>query len=339
MKTALFNFKLPENLIAQKPVKKRDLSNLAVLDRKTGKIKFLKFNKILNFFEKGDVLVLNNTKVIPARIKTKRKTGGKVEILLLKKIEKNLWECLLKPLKKIKISEEFEIAGKYKITVLKKQKETAIVKLSRGLEKNLSKVAKIPLPPYIKEKKIPSKRYQTVYAWEEGSVAAPTAGLHFTKKILNTLKKNGVEIAFITLDISWGTFKPIRTKNIDEHKMEEETFWIPKLTSKKINRAIEEKRRVVACGTTVVRALESASFRKGKKYFVKSGKFSTNLFIKPGYKFKIVRALITNFHTPNSTLLVLVSAFAGRNLIMKTYKKAIEKKWRFFSFGDAMFIL
>jgi len=339
MKTSLFDFELPENLIAQKPTKKRDLSNLAVLNRKTKKIEFLKFNKISNFFKKGDVLVLNNTKVIPARIKTKRKTGGKVEVFLLKKIKKNLWECLLKPLKKIKISEEFEVSGKYRITVLKKQKETAIVKLSHGLEKNFSKVAEVPLPPYIKEKKIPLKRYQTVYALKEGSVAAPTAGLHFTGKILNTLKKKGVEIVFITLNISWGTFKPIRTQNIEEHRMDEETFYIPKLASKKINRAIEENRKIIACGTTVVRALESVSFKKEEKFFVKSGKFSTDLFIKPGYKFKIVRSLITNFHTPRSTLLVLVCAFAGRDLIMKTYKKAIEKKWRFFSFGDAMFIL
>ncbi|MFH1957649.1 MAG: tRNA preQ1(34) S-adenosylmethionine ribosyltransferase-isomerase QueA [bacterium] len=345
MKTSLFNFTLPEELVAQKPAPRRDSSNLMVLQKKTKKISAGKFRDIIKFFRRGDVLVLNNTKVIPARIITRRKTGGKLEIFLLKKLlrvpgkNREEWECLVKPLRKVKPGEIIRISGKISCKILAKKKDRAVLLFSGGILKNLKKFGRIPLPPYIRSREQDTARYQTVFASEEGAVAAPTAGLHFTKKILNTLKKHGVEICFITLHTGYATFNPIKTGTIEAHEMEDEFFSIPCSAAKIINSALAEKRRVFACGTTVVRTLEGNARRKKNLWLLKEGTGRTKIYIKPPYKFKIVTALITNFHIPESSLLVLVSAFAGRTFILKAYEEAIRRKWRFFSFGDAMLII
>jgi len=346
MKTSLFDFNLPEELVAQKPAPRRDLSNLMIVQRKTKKISSGKFKDIIKFFRQGDVLVLNNTKVIPARIITRRNTGGKLEIFLLTRLnssqtnpETEKWECLVKPLRKVKQGETIKITEKISCKILVKKKDRAVVEFNCGFFKNLKKIGRIPLPPYIRNREQDTSRYQTVFAAEDGAVAAPTAGLHFTKKILKNLRKKGVKICFITLHTGYATFNPIKTRTIKAHKMEEEFFSISGAAAETVNLAIAEKRRVFACGTTVVRTLEGNAVRKKKHCLLKAGDGFTKIYIKPPYKFKIVTALITNFHIPESSLIVLVSAFAGRTFILKAYGEAIRWKWRFFSFGDSMLIL
>ncbi|MEA2082493.1 MAG: tRNA preQ1(34) S-adenosylmethionine ribosyltransferase-isomerase QueA [Elusimicrobiota bacterium] len=340
VRSSLFDFDLPGELIAQKPAKKRDGSNLMVFDRSNGKRHLEKFSSIAGYFKKGDVLILNNTKVIPARLSAKRKTGGKVEIFVLRHVKKQkLYECLIKPLKKVKTGETLLLKNSFKCTVIEKIKGRAIIEFNADIKEILSLCGKIPFPPYIHEKKQDPRRYQTVFAENEGAVAAPTAGLHFTKEILRKLKRKGVEINFITLHTGFGTFTPLRGQTIEEHQMDEEFFTISEKTAGTVNRAVTEKRRVFACGTTVTRTLESNAYKKNGKYLLHPGSGSTAMYITPPYKFKIVKTLITNFHTPLSSLIVLVSAFAGRKNILECYKEAIKLKWRFFSFGDAMLIL
>ncbi|MBU4134642.1 tRNA preQ1(34) S-adenosylmethionine ribosyltransferase-isomerase QueA [bacterium] len=342
MKSSLFNFNLPEELIAQKPAKKRDWSNLMVFDRTSRRRQLGKFSGILKYFRSGDVLVLNDTKVIPARLSGLRKTGGKVEIFVLRRANehgKELYECLLKPLKKVKTGETLTIKNSVKCTVIEKANGRARIEFNGNVKEILFAYGQIPFPPYIREKKQNPRRYQTVFAENEGAVAAPTAGLHFTKEILKKLSRKGVEICFITLHTGFGTFTPLRNETIEEHRMDEEFFTLPESTADTINRAATEKRRVFACGTTVTRTLESNAFKKNGLWLIRPGSGSTSLYITPPYKFKIVTSLITNFHTPLSSLIVLVSAFAGRKNIMKCYEEAIKRRWRFFSFGDAMLIL
>jgi len=342
LRSSLFNFALPEELIAQKPAKTREASALLVFDRKSGKRRFEKFSAIGKYFKKGDVLVLNDTKVIPARLRANRKSGGKVEIFVLRQCgehEQNLWECLIKPLKKVKIGETLIIKDPLQCEIAEKTEGRAIVRFSGEVKDILASHGKIPFPPYIHEAKQDPSRYQTVFAKNEGAVAAPTAGLHFTKKILSALQKKGVEILFITLHTGFGTFTPLRGNTIEEHRMDEEFFTIPEQTARGVNRAIAEKRRVFACGTTVARTLESNARKKNGVMTALHGSGLTSMYIRPPYKFKIVKALITNFHTPLSSLIVLVSAFAGRKNIMECYAEAVKRGLRFFSFGDAMLIL
>ena len=339
MKTSLFNYHLPEGLIAQKPAPRRELSNLMILDRQTGKIKMTKFAEIAKFFRGGDVLVLNDTKVIPARIMARRKTGAKIEILLLKKKKDALWECLIKPLRKVKENETLEIDSETECQLVEKKNGKGTLKFNHNIEKKLEKIGEIPLPPYIKKKKQDTRRYQTVFARKSGAIAAPTAGLHFTKKILKEIEKKGTNICFVTLHVGFATFNPIKSENIEDHVMEEEFFEIYPESAEIINKAIRKGNRIIACGTTVTRALESGYEERDGRWFVVPGCGMTKLFITPKYKFKIINGLITNFHLPRTSLLVLVSTFAGKEFIAKAYKKAIENHWRFFSFGDCMLIL
>lgn len=351
-KTSDFNYQLPKELIAQHPTKKRVNSRLLILDKKSGEIRHNYFYNILNFFEKGDLLVLNNSKVFPARLFGKKdKTKGVVEVFLHKKKDNFNWECLLKG--RIKIGLKIIISEKLQAIVEKNNEDgTWILSFNlKGSEffNEIEKVGEMPLPPYIKRDKkleIDKERYQTVFAEKNkiGSVAAPTAGLHFNEDLIKKLKEKGVIIKFITLHVGMGTFSPIKTDEIKEHKMHSEFLEISSDTIKSIIKAKNNKKRVVAVGTTSCRALESASdkilnFKKQDEKNIKAISFWTDIFIYPGYDFKIIDALITNFHLPKSTLLMLVSALAGKKYIDSAYKEAIEKKYRFFSYGDSMLII
>ena len=352
-----FDYKLPAELIAQTPVALRHKSRLMVLERESGSIEHKIFKDIVDYINKEDVLVINDTKVIPARLYgAKEQTGGKVEVFLLRKLKSTrIWEVLLKPGRRVKkksriIFNKGELIGE----VLDKTIEgKGIVKFySKGsFKKVLNSIGEAPLPPYIKTdglssyvKSLMKKRYQTIYAKTEGAVAAPTAGLHFTKFLLNKIKEKKIKVVTVTLHTGLGTFQPVRQQNISKHKMEEEYFEIPKKTAEIINRAKNKGGRIFAVGTTAVRTLESA-VDKGGSMQATSG--MSRLFIYPGYKFKVVDRLITNFHLPKSTLLMLVSAFAagGKNskkgieLINLAYQEAIKRRYRFFSFGDAMLII
>jgi S-adenosylmethionine:tRNA ribosyltransferase-isomerase len=338
-----FDYTLPKEFIAQKPLAQRHQSKMMVLDRRVSKIIHSQFKALPQYLEKGDVLVLNNTRVIPARIWGKR--GEKeIEFLFLKESHEGLWEVLCRPAKKarlgdiISFSEEFQA----KIVEVGKEGKRVVRILSGDVLKNLKKTGFAPLPPYIKRKKKNEKfrpldldRYQTVFSKKEGAIAAPTAGLHFTPEILKEIRSRGVEIVQISLDVGLATFQPVRVKRIENHHMLEENYSISQKAAQIINNAKKDARTVVAVGTTSVRALESA-FIDGQIWPAKA---STALFIYPGFKFKVVDRLLTNFHLPKSTLLVLVAAFSGRDLIKKAYKEAISKKYRFYSYGDCMLIL
>ena len=339
MKLSIFNYHLPKKLIAQKPQRPRDHSRLLVLDKKTGKIQHKHFYNIVNFLKKGDVLVLNNTKVFPARLHAKKKeTGGKIEVFLLKQ-NKDKWECLLGG-KIRREGMELEFKNGLKAKVIKKQPDrTWVLKFNftgKKFDTILQKIGETPVPPYVKEKSN-LRDYQTVYAKHSGSVAAPTAGFHFTKPLINKLKKKGVQFEYVTLHVGLGTFEPVRVKDITKHQMHAEFASIDKKTAQRINKAKKENRRIIAVGTTTVRVLENFVKNNGQLSTVNCQR-SINSFIYPGYKFKTVDAMITNFHLPKSTLLMLVSAFAGRGKILKAYRKAVKKKYRFYSFGDGMFI-
>ncbi len=330
-----FNFPLPSELIAQFPPKRRGTSKLLVLNRKDGSIVHTKFYNIINYLHPGDVLVLNQTKVFPARLRGKRiPTGGKVEVLLVKQLHPpSSWEVLLTPPRARKVGVEIEFGSNFYAKVIKVNKRVTLQFYYQGeFWSLLNKYGETPLPPYIKRKptQLDKKRYQTVYASSVGSIAAPTAGLHFTQKILTQLKHKGVKIEKITLHIGIGTFSPIRRQHIENHKMEEEYYEIPTSFPK----ILHSSSRVVAVGTTVVRALETA-FEKTPPIL----RGWTAKFIYPPYQFKVVNALITNFHLPSSTLLLLVSAFAGKELIFNSYKEAIKKGYKFYSYGDCMFIV
>ena len=338
MKLSDFDFDLPDNLIAQSAMEPRDHSKLMVLEKNKQVIEHKKFYNISDYLKKGDVLVVNRTRVIPARLFGKKDTGSILECFLLKRIDLNTWEVLLKPAKKLKIGQKLVfLEGKLE-AVLKEVKDDGNRILEFIYEGNfeeiLDELGEMPLPPYITEKLKDKNRYQTVYAKEGESVAAPTAGLHFTNELLEKLKDSGVELTEIYLDVGLGTFRPVQTENILEHKMHHEKYYIPEESAEIINRAKKEGRRIIAVGTTTVRTLESSN--NGAE--VISGDGETDIFIYGDYKFKIVDALITNFHLPKSTLLMLISAFAGKNFIFTAYETAIQEKYRFYSFGDAMFI-
>ena len=338
--TASYFYDLPEELIAQTPVTPRDSSRLLHYDIKNDTINHKVFYEIENILNKGDVLVINNTKVIPARIFGYDDKGRNYEILLLKRLNYSEWEVILKPARKAKIGSQIIINEELKLTIksIKPDNGVRVVEFSFDgvFEEILDRVGNMPLPPYITEKLEDKTRYQTVYAKHDGSAAAPTAGLHFTPELMERLKSKGVETVEVLLHVGLGTFRPVKAQNILEHAMHEEYYKVSEEAADKINSAIKEGRRVIAVGTTSVRTLESASTEDG---YVKSGEGNTNIFIYPSYKFKVVKGLITNFHLPESTLIMLVSAFAGYEQTMSLYNLAVSERYRFFSFGDSMIIL
>ncbi|MFT5871252.1 MAG: S-adenosylmethionine:tRNA ribosyltransferase-isomerase [Clostridium sp.] len=340
MKVKDFHFDLPKELIAQHPLEKRDESRLMVVNKTNNEIEHKKFKDIIEYLNPGDCLVLNDTRVLPARLLgTKGGTGGKMEFLLLKRIDQNHWETLVKPGKRAKIGTTFIFGnGELKAEVISvSEGGSRIVKFEfEGIfEEVLDKLGEMPLPPYITEKLEDKERYQTVFSKEAGSAAAPTAGLHFTEDLLQKIKAKGVKVAFVTLHVGLGTFRPVKAEVVEEHEMHSEYYMLSSETAKIINDAREKGGRVIAVGTTSNRTLESIADEQGK-VCEKSG--WTDIFIYPGYKFKIVNALITNFHLPESTLIMLVSAFAGQDLVMGAYDMAVKEEYRFFSFGDAMFL-
>ncbi|WP_024620985.1 tRNA preQ1(34) S-adenosylmethionine ribosyltransferase-isomerase QueA [Metaclostridioides mangenotii] len=340
MKTSDFKFDLPEELIAQVPIEDRSSSRLMVLDKETGKIEHKIFKDIIDYLNPGDCLVLNNTKVIPARlIGEKVGTGGKIEFLLLKRTEDDTWETLVKPGKRAKIGTKFSFGGGKLISEVVGMGEdgSRIVKFSYDgiFEEILDELGSMPLPPYITEKLEEKDRYQTVYSKHSGSAAAPTAGLHFTKELLDKIEKKGVDIAFITLHVGLGTFRPVKVDDVLEHHMHSEYYMVDKEAADKINKAKKDGKNVVCVGTTSCRTVESASKEKG---IIKETSGWTEIFIYPGYEFRIVDKLITNFHLPESTLIMLVSALSSKENILNAYNTAVDEKYRFFSFGDAMII-
>ena len=339
MELSEFNYYLPEELIAQTPIDKRDESRLMVLDRKTGEIEHKVFKDIIDYLRPGDCLVRNNTKVIPARLYGKKDTGANVEFVLLKNLEGDIWEAMVRPGNKLHKGAKVIFGnGILQAEILETlQDGTRKVKFTyEGIfNEILDQIGLMPLPPYIHESLKDNDRYQTVYAKYEGSAAAPTAGLHFTKELLNEIEKKGIQIANVTLHVGIGTFRPVKEKNIEDHHMHTEHYYIKKEDAEKINSAKLSGNRVIAVGTTSCRTLETVADDKG---LVKECEGDTGIYIYPGYKFKCLDALITNFHLPQSTLLMLVSSLAGKDFIEKAYKEAVEQKYRFFSFGDAMII-
>ncbi len=339
MKVKDFDYYLPEELIAQTPIEKRDESRLMVLDKKTKTIEHRHFKNILEYLEPGDVLVRNNTKVIPARLYGQKETGAKVEFLLLNNIEKDIWECIVRPGNKLHIGTKVIFGNGLLVAEVLDTMPGGTRKVEFHYDgifnEILDKIGLMPLPPYIHESLKEKERYQTVYAKYEGSAAAPTAGLHFTPELLEEIQKKGVEIANVTLHVGIGTFRPVKEETVEEHEMHSEHFYIKQEDAEKINKAKKEGHRVIAVGTTSCRVLESIADENG---YVEETEGDTQIFIYPGYKFKCLDALITNFHLPQSTLLMLVSALAGKDYIMESYNEAVKEKYRFFSFGDAMFI-
>lgn len=335
-----FDYDLPEELIAQQPIEPRDRSRLLVLDRKTGLMEHKNFYNLPQFLQPGDTLVFNDTRVIPARLLgVKPATGAKIEVFLLNRITKDDWEVLVKPGKKARPGTVIEFDGKLRCQVVDSTDFGGrVVRFSyQGVfEEILDVLGETPLPPYIKAQLTDKERYQTVYARERGSAAAPTAGLHFTRELMEKIESMGVNLAFVTLHVGLGTFRPVTAEDISEHVMHREYYSVPAATAAIVNQTLAAGKRVIAVGTTAVRTLESAASATGCLE-AKSG--WTEIFIYPGYEFKIVKALITNFHLPKSTLLMLISALADRELIFKAYREAVDQRYRFFSFGDAMFII
>ncbi|MBQ6714187.1 MAG: tRNA preQ1(34) S-adenosylmethionine ribosyltransferase-isomerase QueA [Clostridia bacterium] len=340
MKTSDFFYDLPENLIAQTPIEPRDASRLLYLSRENGSVKHKKFSDLTDFLRKGDLLVLNNTRVLPARLYgTRIDTGAVVEFVLLKQRSTLVWECLAGPGKKAKEGYEFKFSDKLSATVkevLPDGNRIIEFKCDGEFFATLDEVGMMPLPPYIKEKLSDKERYQTVYSKELGSAAAPTAGLHFTDQMLQKIKDMGVNIAYVTLHVGLGTFRPVKVDDITEHKMHTEHYVMPRETADIINKTKSEGGRVICVGTTSCRTLESVANTYGE---IRECSGDTGIFIYPGYEFKCMDGLITNFHLPESTLIMLVSAFAGYENTMNAYNIAVEEKYRFFSFGDAMLIL
>lgn len=341
-KTSDYFYELPEELIAQTPVEPRDHSSMLVLDRETGKTQHKHFYDVLDYLKPGDCLILNDSRVLPARIfGTKKDTGAHVEFLLLKCVGNNRWETLVKPGRKAKVGAEFVFSPgvlEGKITdVLEDGNRIIDFSCEGNFYTILEELGKMPLPPYITAELKDQERYQTVYSHELGSAAAPTAGLHFTKELLKKIEEKGVKIGYVTLHVGLGTFRPVKAENITEHKMHSEHYHLPKETADLINETKKNGGRVIAVGTTSCRTLESvATFNDGK---ILESDGWTSIFIYPGYDFKVLDGLITNFHLPESTLIMLVSAFAGYEHVMAAYKEAVEKRYRFFSFGDAMLII
>ncbi len=340
MKTEDFNYELPEELIAQTPALKRDQSRLMVLDKKTGAIEHRHFADIIDYLDENDVLVLNDTKVIPARIfGIKEKTEALIEVLLLKEKEDNVWECLTKPAKRVHKDTVISFGNGLLKAKCISEKEDGIREFQLCYEgillEILDRLGEMPLPPYIHEKLKDKNRYQTVYAKNYGSAAAPTAGLHFTEELLQKIKRKNIQIVTITLHVGLGTFRPVNVEDVTNHKMHSEFYQMSKEVANILNQAKKEKKRIISVGTTSTRTLETI-IKKYHQFQECSG--WTDIFIYPGYTFEAVDALITNFHLPKSTLLMLVSAFSSKEIILKAYQEAVQKKYRFFSFGDAMFI-
>lgn len=339
MKTSDFDYNLPEELIAQTPVYPRDSSRMLVFDRKKDEIYHEHFYDIKKYLKKGDVLVRNNTKVLPARMFAFTPNGGKVEILLLKRYNLTEWEVLVKPGKKARKGAKLVISEELSLEVLDTVEEAGSRRVKfiydGVFEDIISKLGEMPLPPYIKEKLKDQGRYQTVYAKVDGSAAAPTAGLHFTPELLDEIKAMGVTIVDVLLHVGLGTFRPVKAEDISEHHMHSEYYEVSEESAEIINKAKAEGRRIIAVGTTSVRTLESATDENG---IIHPTKDNTEIFIFPGYKFKCVDALITNFHLPKSTLIMLVSALSTRERILEIYNEAVKERYRFFSFGDCMFI-
>lgn len=335
MNTEEFSYHVPADLVAFYPEVRRDYCNLMVVDRRNGNIQHRKFYELKDLLHEGDSLVLNDTKVIPARIYGKRDSGKRIEVLLVNKMSTCRWECLVRnPKDGMEIKFEGGVSGKLN----KNGRDEWFIDFRSGVDEYVGRYGKMPLPPYItrEPEEADNVYYQTVYARESGAIAAPTAGLHFSDELLSRLEKIGVEINYLTLHVGIGTFKPVKTARIEDHRMHEEYREIPGETSRAINRAKQEGRRVIAVGTTVVRALES-SVDNSRKLGSSSG--FTDLFIYPGFQFKVVDVLLTNFHLPRSTLMVLVSAFAGKELTFKAYKEAMAKRYKLLSYGDAMLIV
>jgi len=340
MKLSEYDFHLPDELIAQTPLEKRDESKFLVVNRENGTFEERKFYNIIDYLNENDVLVMNNTKVIPARLLgQKKETGGQIEVFLLKRHTLTQWECLLKPGKRLKIGQEVEFpGGELSATLIEiKENGNRVMEFSFSgiFEEILDRLGEMPLPPYIKEKLKNHDRYQTVYAKEGESVAAPTAGLHFTPELLAKIRAKGVETLEVNLEVGIGTFRPVQVENVLEHDMHGEMYEVSVEVAEKINAAKKAGKRIIAVGTTSVRTLESASNPDGT---VRAEKGETKIFIYPGYEFKVVDALVTNFHLPKSTLLMLVSALSSRELMLKAYEFAVDNRYRFFSFGDSMFI-
>lgn len=341
MKTSDFYFDLPEELIAQVPLSIRDQSRLMVLKKESGEVEHRGFRDILEYVKKGDCLVLNDTRVIPARLFGVRDTGANVEFLLLKRIDQNKWQTLVKPGKRAKIGSKFFFGNNKELQgeiIDLAEEGTRIIEFTyEGIfEEVLDKLGSMPLPPYITEKLEDSERYQTVFSKHRGSAAAPTAGLHFTEELLEEIKSRGVKIAYITLHVGLGTFRPVKSDNILEHQMHSEFYMVNKDTADTINSAKAEGGRIISVGTTVTRTLETVADDTG---LIKEGNGWTDIFIYPGYSYKIVDCLLTNFHLPESTLIMLVSALAGKENVLNAYNEAVKERYRFFSFGDAMLIV
>jgi len=342
MKLEDFNYYLPPGFIAQKPIKPRDYSHLMVLNRFGSEIQHKLFKDIEDYLKKGDLLVLNNTKVLPARLYGfKEKTKGKVEVLLLKYIKERHWEVLVRPGKIVHSDTKIIFGPELEGIVEGKNEGKGSYFIQFNFKGNfkeiLNKIGQMPTPPYIKEELKAGNDYQTVYAVHDGSIAAPTAGLHFTKPLLKGLIQKGIEIVYLTLHVGRGTFEPVRVSKVEEHKMDSEFYSISSEVAKKINKAHTEERRVISVGTTTTRSLESAfNFDQSK---IVSGSNWSDIFIYPGYKFKVVDMLITNFHLPQSTPLMLAAAFAGKDFLFRAYQEAIRERYRFYSFGDAMIII
>ncbi len=339
-KTKDYYFDLPEELIAQTPLEKRDTSKLLCLNKNTGKTEHKIFKDIIDMLNEGDCLILNNSRVLPARIYgVKTDTGANVEFLLLTQTENKAWECLAKPGKRAKVGTEFTFGDGLLSAVVTEVKEDGNRVLEFTCEGNfyetLDKIGQMPLPPYIKEKLNDKERYQTVYSKELGSAAAPTAGLHFTDELLDKIRAKGVSIGFVTLHVGLGTFRPVSSDNILDHNMHSEHYYMPKETALLINQTKKNGGRVIGVGTTSCRTIESVATFHGE---IKESEGFTDIFIYPGYEFKCIDALITNFHLPESTLMMLVSALSTKDFIFNAYDEAIQNKYRFFSFGDAMFI-
>ncbi len=341
MNTSDFYYELPDELIAQTPIKPRDSSRLLVLGRNSGEIEHKHFYNIIDYLNEGDCLVVNDSRVIPARIYgVKAETGARVEFLLLKQVSGNKWETLCKPGKKAKEGTKFTFGDGIMTAEVVEVKEDGnrIVdfKCDENFFSALDKIGQMPLPPYITEKLEDQERYQTVYSNELGSAAAPTAGLHFTNELMDKIRAKGVKIAYVTLHVGLGTFRPVKVEDVTKHKMHSEHYEVPEETARIIKETKESGKRVISVGTTSCRTLESVATQYGE---VKACDGWTDIFIYPGYEFKVLDGLITNFHLPESTLIMLVSAFAGYDNIMNAYKVAVSEKYRFFSFGDAMAIL
>lgn len=342
LKVDLFDFHLPEELIAQTPLEQRDASRLMVLNKETGNMKHHMFHDLLDYVQEGDCLVLNDTRVLPARLfGTKEDTGANIEVLLLKQTQGDTWETLVKPAKRVKEGTVISFGDGRLTAVCKETSDQG----GRLLEFNyegifyevLEQLGEMPLPPYIKERLDDQERYQTVFAREQGSAAAPTAGLHFTEEMLEQLKEKGVHIAFLTLHVGLGTFRPVSVDDLEEHDMHSEFYQVSEGTAALLNSVREKGGRIISVGTTSTRTLETIATEHNGKFVASSG--WTNIFIFPGYEFKAIDGMITNFHLPKSTLIMLVSALAGRENVISAYEQAVAEKYRFFSFGDAMLIL